>query len=142
MPRKMVRSSGPTSTLAFGLELTRAISWIGTGSMTSTSPDSSAATRVASELIGVKIISLRLCSGLRHQFGFALNTVLTPGSWLSTVKAPVPLAWSEAKLGEVAATGVGSTALFTSAHFLSMMYQVSHCAVRMGFGELRTKSTV
>ena len=47
--------------------------------MTSTSPDNNAATRVASEPIGVKTISLRLCSGLRHQFGFALNTVLTPG---------------------------------------------------------------
>ena len=47
--------------------------------MTSTSPDSSAATRVASEPIGVKMISLRLCSGFRHQFGFALNTVFTPG---------------------------------------------------------------
>ena len=79
MPRKMVRSSGPVSTSALGLELTRAISWIGTGSMTSTSPDSSAATRVASEPIGVKTISFRLCSGLPHQFGLTLNTVLTPG---------------------------------------------------------------
>ena len=75
----MVRSSGPFSTWAFGLALTRAMSWIGTGSMTSTSPDSSAATRVASEPIGVKMISLRLCSGLPHQFGLALNTVFTPG---------------------------------------------------------------
>src|SRR5450755_1374662 len=142
MPRKMVRSSGPVRTAAPALAFTRAISWIGTGSITSTSPDSRAATRVASEAIGVKTISLRLCSGLRHQFGFALNTVFTPDSWLSTVKGPVPLAWSEVKLGEVAATGVGSTVLFASAHFLSMMYQVSHCPVRMGFGELRMKSTV
>src|ERR1700722_10377374 len=58
------------------------------------------------------------------------------------LKGPVPLAWSEAKLGEVAEAGVGATALFSSAHFLSMMYQVSHCDVRMGFGEVRTKSTV
>ena len=79
MPRKMVRISGPFSTCALGLESTREISWIGTGSMTSTSPDSSAATRVASEPIGVKMISFRLCSGLRHQFGLTLNTVLTPG---------------------------------------------------------------
>ncbi len=47
--------------------------------MTSTSPDSKAATRVASEPIGVKMISFRLCSGLPHQFGYTLNTVLTPG---------------------------------------------------------------
>ena len=110
--------------------------------MTSTSPDSKAATRVASEPIGVKMISLRLCSGLRHQFGLALNTVFTPGWWLSIVKAPVPLALSEAKLGVVAAAGVGAAALFASAHFLSMMYQVSHCECRMGFGEVRMKSTV
>ncbi|MBA7660007.1 hypothetical protein ES703_68006 [subsurface metagenome] len=79
MPRKMVRISGPFSTWALGLESTRAISWVGTGSMTSTSPDSSAATRVASDPIGVKMISLMLCCGFCHQFGLALNTVFTPG---------------------------------------------------------------
>ena len=42
------------------------------------------------------------------------------------MKAPVPLALSEAKLGVVAAAGVGAAALFASAHFLSMMYHVSH----------------
>src|SRR5258708_1098563 len=142
MPRKMVRTSGPFSTCAFGLESTREISWIGTGSMMSTSPESRAATRVASEAIGVKMISLRLCSGLRHQFGLPLNTVFTPGSCLSTLKGPVPLACSDAWLGVVAATGVGATALFSSHHFLSMMYQVAHCEFRMGLGELRRKSTV
>ena len=75
----MVRISGPVSAAALPLELTRWMSWIGTGSITSTSPESSAATRVASEPIGVKMISLRLCSGLPHQFGFTLNTVFTPG---------------------------------------------------------------
>ena len=54
----------------------------------------------------------------------------------------MPLALSEAKLGVVAAAGVGSTALFASAHFLSMMYQVSHCELRMGLGVGRMKSTV
>ncbi len=67
MPMKMVRSSGPVRTLALPLALTRWMSWIGTGSMTSTSPDSSAATRVDADAIGVKTISFRLCSGLRHQ---------------------------------------------------------------------------
>ena len=33
----------------------------------------------ASEPIGLKIISFRLCSALRHQFGLGLNTVWTPG---------------------------------------------------------------
>src|SRR6266576_5050352 len=58
------------------------------------------------------------------------------------MKAPVPLALSDEKLGEVAATGVGATELFASAHFMFMMYQVSHCEFRMGFGEVRMKSTV
>src|SRR5664279_6314367 len=91
--------------------------------MTSTSPDSKAATRVAAEPIGVKMISFRLCSGLRHQLGFTLNTVLTPGWWLSIMKGPVPFSFSDAKLGVVAAAGVGATELFSSHHFLSMMYQ-------------------
>ena len=60
MPRKMVRSSGPVRTLAIPLALTRSMSWIGTGSMTSTSPESSAATRVAAEAIGVKIDFLQI----------------------------------------------------------------------------------
>ena len=64
MPRKMVRSSGPVRTLALPLALTRWMSWIGTGSMTSTSPDSSAATRVAAEAIGVKIDLLQIMLGL------------------------------------------------------------------------------
>jgi hypothetical protein len=54
----------------------------------------------------------------------------------------VPLALSPAKLGDVAEAAVGATALFASAHFLSMMYQVSHCDIRMGLGEVMTKSTV
>ena len=62
----------------------------------STSPDSSAATRVASDLIGVKMTPSRLCSGLPHQFGFGLNTVFTPGWWLSIMNGPVPLAFSAA----------------------------------------------
>ena len=68
-PRKIVRSSGPVSTCALALALTRWMSCSGTGSITSTSPESSAATRVASEPIGVKTISSRLCSALSHQSG-------------------------------------------------------------------------
>ena len=55
---------------------------------------------------------------------------------------PVPFACSEAKLGVVAEAGVGATALFSSHHFLSMMYQPSHCEIRMGLGVVSTKSTV
>src|SRR6478672_4103274 len=58
------------------------------------------------------------------------------------MKGPVPFSCSEAKLGVVAAAGVGATELFSSHHFLSMMYQPSHCEVRMGFGEASVTSTV
>ena len=56
--------------------------------MTSTSTDSSAATRVTTQPIGVKTISLMLCSAFASRSG-GLNTVLMPGWWLSTEKAPV-----------------------------------------------------
>src|SRR5690349_561003 len=58
------------------------------------------------------------------------------------MKGQVPLACSEALLGVVAEAGVGATALFSSHHFLSMIYQPSHCVIRMGLGELRRTSTV
>ena len=46
MPRKMVRNSGPCITLLLPLALMRATSCSGTGSITSTWPESKAATRV------------------------------------------------------------------------------------------------
>jgi antirestriction protein ArdC len=64
--------------------------------MKSTSLDNSAATRVASFEMVVKIASSMLCSTLPHQFGFFLNTVFTP-AWCSVItKGPVPLVWSAA----------------------------------------------
>ena len=56
----------------------RSTSCSGIGSTQSTSPESSAATRVASFAMVVKITSSKLCSGLPHHFGFGLNTVFTP----------------------------------------------------------------
>ena len=64
MPRKMVRSSGPVSTRVAALLLTRAMSCTGTGSITSTWPDSRAATRVAGLAMGVKMTSCTLPSTL------------------------------------------------------------------------------
>ncbi|MGY3293179.1 hypothetical protein ACVWWP_006246 [Bradyrhizobium sp. LM3.6] len=55
------------------------MSWIGTGSMTSTSPESSAATRVASEAIGVKMISFRLPFHLAPVIGVGLEHGLHAG---------------------------------------------------------------
>jgi hypothetical protein len=74
----MVRSSGPCITCALALALMRCTSCSGTGSIQSTSPESSAATRVASLPMVVKITSSKLCSGLPHHFGLGLNTVFTP----------------------------------------------------------------
>src|SRR5262249_57192111 len=108
----------------------------------STSPDNSAATRVASDLMVWKITSSRLCSTLPHQFGFGLNRVFTPGSWLTMMKGPVPLALSANGLSDVADAACACVAALASAHFLDIMYQVSHSACRMGLGEASTKSTV
>ncbi len=138
----MVLSSGPVSTVTFGLALTRSMSWTGTGSIISMSPESSAATRVASDLMVWKITSSRLCSGLPHQPGNGLNTVFTPGSWLTIMNGPVPFAFSAKGLSDVADAACACVAPFASAHFLENMYQVSHSAFRIGLGEVRMKSTV
>src|SRR5262245_45188416 len=135
MLRKMVRISGPISTVAFGAALTRSMSCTGTGSIMSMSPDSRAATRVASDLMVWKMTSVRLCSGVRHQLGFGLNTVFTPGSWLAIMKGPVPLALRAKGLSEVADAACAWVAPFASDHFLEKMYQVSHSAFRIGLGE-------
>src|SRR3954452_22355994 len=102
MLRKIVRSSGPVITVTFGLDLIRSMSWTGTGSIMSISPDKSAATRVASDVLGGKITSGRLCWGLPDQSGFGLKTVLTPGGWLASRNGLVPLAVSAQALSEVA----------------------------------------
>ena len=51
MPKKMVRFSGPKLTLRPGVFSSRSMSCTGTSCTKSTSPESSAATRVASDLI-------------------------------------------------------------------------------------------
>ncbi len=102
------------------------MSCTGTGSIRSTSPASRAATRVPSAAIGVKITSVRLCSGVPHQPGFGLKTVRTPGSWLSITKGPVPLVLKADGPGLVSLAEIGAAAPSASAHSLSIMYQVSH----------------
>ena len=63
----------------------------------STSPESSAATRVASDWIGVKTTSVRLCSFGPHQAAFGTSTVFTP-TWRELIlNGPVPLALLVAK---------------------------------------------
>src|SRR5215813_15402578 len=103
----------------------------------SMSPERSAATRVGSDLIVWNTTSVRLCSTFPHQFGLGLKTVFTPGSWLTIMKGPVPLALTANGLSCVAMAGWALTAPIASAHFLEKMYQVSHSACRMGLGEAR-----
>ena len=126
MFRKMVRSSGFTSTSAIGLCRMRSMSCTGTGSISSMSPDSRAATRVASDWMVCSTTSLRLCWVVPHQLGLRLKTVLTPGSWLATMKGPVPLAFSAPGLSEVAEAGWACTAPLASAHALEKISHVSH----------------
>ena len=101
------------------------MSCTGTGSIMSMSPDSSAATRVASDLMVWKTTSVRLCSGLPHQFGLGLKTVFTPGSWLAIMKGPVPLALSANGFSDVAVAGCACVAPFASAqHEVEMIYEM------------------
>ena len=64
--------------------------------MRSISPDMSAATRVASDPMGVKITSSMLPSNkpslMPHQFGFFTSTVFMSGSRDFRMYGPVPLA--------------------------------------------------
>src|SRR5580658_10693811 len=120
----MVRTSGPARTCVVGLALTRAWSLSGTGSIQSISPESSAATRVAALGIGVNTTSSTFPVGLSHQFGFFFQTVFTPGSWLTRMKGPVPLACSPAKGGVVAFIATASVAPWASDQFLENMVQV------------------
>ena len=102
------------------------MSWTGTGSIRSISPDSSAATRVASAPMVRNSTSPRLCSALCHQWGLARNTVFAPGSWLVTMNGPVPLALRAKGLRDFAVAGCVVAAPFASAQLFDMMYQVSH----------------
>ena len=58
MPKKMVRFSGPKLTLRPGVFSSRSMSCTGTSCTKSTSPDSSAAMRVASDLMVRYVISV------------------------------------------------------------------------------------
>ena len=94
--------------------------------MRSMSPASKAATRVGSELMVWNTTSSRLCSALPHHAGLGRNTVFTPGSWLATMKGPVPLALSANGLSNPAVAGCALAAPLASDHALETMNQVSH----------------
>src|SRR5690606_9204325 len=108
----------------------------------SISPDRSAATRVASDLMVWKITSVRLCSGLPHQFGFGLKTVFTPGSWLTTMNGPVPLAFRANGLRDVAVADRACAPPLSADLFFEKMYEEAHSACRIESGEVSTQSAV
>src|SRR5579862_2788421 len=120
----------------------RATSCSGTGYIMSISPDSSAATRVASDWIGVKTTSVRLCSFWPHQASLGTRTVFTPACRDWILNGPVPLVWFVAKFSTFFLTLAGEVAPFFSAHALLIMYVDVVCSGRIGFGESSMKSTV
>ena len=90
------RSSPPSWTLSAGAARSLATSCVGGSSTKSTSPESSAASRVAFDLMGRSTTSVTLPSFMPalwpHQSLCATSTVRTSGWRSFTMKAPVPLA--------------------------------------------------
>ena len=87
----------------------------------STSPESRAATRVASDWIGVKTTSVRLCCFGPHQPSCGARMVFTP-TWRELIlNGPVPLALLVAKFSTLFLTLAGLLAPLASAHALLMM---------------------
>ena len=110
----------------------------------STWPESSAATRVASEAIGVKVILVRLCSllALSHQCGLGTATALIPASRLTRRNGPVPLAWRVVYFSWSSAMASGVAALCFSDQLFDIMPQLPHSTCRIGLGASVTNSTV
>ena len=112
----------------------RSTSCSGTGSITSVSPESSAATRVESLPIGVNTISSRLLSFLPHQLKFFTSTVRTEG-WRSFRRyGPVPLALKLAVFSMPLRRSTGFSALLSSHHFLLIIASVVSVSGRIGYG--------
>ena len=100
--------------------------------MTSVSPESSAATRVASLPIGVKTISSTLPSALPHQLKFFTSTVRTEGCRSLRRNGPVPLALKLAVFSIPLRRSTGCSALLSSHHFLLMIASVVSVSGRIG----------
>src|SRR5437899_666789 len=109
----------------------------GTLTEASTPPDSKDEVRVASDLIGVKTISVRLWRGfLFHQFGFAAKTLFTSTSRDFMMKGPVPLVLRLAKFSFFCARSFASVAWLASDQRLLMMSSCISSLGRMGNGVL------
>ena len=108
----------------------------------STSPDSSAAMRVAADLIGVYTISVTLPSILPHQLGLRLKTMRWSGCQEVSTYGPVPMALRWAKFSSAAFMSLGSTDLFFSAQALLIMRSSVIWRSSTGLGPLRMTSMV
>ena len=142
IPRKMVRSSGPCTTVKAPELLMRATSFSGTLTVASSAPDSSDEVRVASDWIGVKLTSVRLWRGLSHHAGLATSTVLMSTSRDLSTNGPVPLVLRLAKFSFFCCRSLASFALLASHQDLLMTVRLSISLSSSGNGALVSTSTV
>ena len=98
--------------------------------------------RVASDWIGVKFTSVRLCLGLSHQFGLAASTVFTSTSRDFSMKGPVPLALRLAKFSFFCCKSLASFALLASHQALLMIVKLIRLLSTNGNGACVSTSTV
>ncbi len=97
--------------------------------------------RVAAFGTGVKITSVRLCSGLSHQVGLGTRIVFSPARRSFSMKGPVPMALRVAKFSSFFTMSAGCTALFFSAQALDMMLIDAHLSASSGSGTVVVTST-
>jgi hypothetical protein len=138
-PSMMTRLSIPRMTEVPSLASTRSASCTGTGSIMSTSPDSSAATAVAEFWIGVKIASVipwvasphQPSNGHQHRFEVRLAALQPEGTGAVHVAR-----------GEILGVRAGSSAPLASAQPLSIIIQLAMESGNSGCGEVVRMSTV
>ncbi len=142
MKNNIVRSSALRITRRPFCSSTRGIALIGSVCTMSTSPESSAALRVAGLAIGVKITSVRLCSGLSHQVGFGTITILPSAPRLLRMNGPVPIAFIVEYDTSFFVRSVALAVLFFSDHAFDMISHDDICCGKVGFGPAIANSTV
>src|SRR5258706_4178264 len=107
----------------------------------SMAPAFSAAAGVGGLATGVKIASVRLCSGLSHQLGLLTRIVFSPALRSLSMNGPVPMALRVAKFSSFLIMSAALTALFFSAQAFDMMLIDCHLSASSGSGTLVVTST-
>jgi hypothetical protein len=103
---------------------------------------SSAATRVAADLMGRQTISVTLPSRFPHQFGFSTSAVFTSASRTFSIYDPVPLVLRTANVSSLPLKLCGFVTPCFSAHALLMMLKLVSCWSSTGFGPVVVISTI